>query len=100
MPFVAFSGAALSMIPVGSAKDMINDKSISDTVQSNFYEVMNICSKLMMSDSSSHLRLTEVVAPGEARDLIAELRSAGQCLGFDIDIPSYGRGKIGFLISS
>lgn len=99
IPFVAYSGAALSMIPVGAAEDMISDNDLSDTVQANFYEVMNICSKLMLSDTSLHLRLTDVVPPGESVDFVAELSEAGNCLGFDIDIPSYGKGKMGFLIS-
>lgn len=50
--FVVYSGAALAMIPAGGAQDMIAENSISEAISGNFHEVMNICTKLLMSDSS------------------------------------------------
>lgn len=98
MKFVAYSGAALSMIPGDVADEMIADNDISNAVQANFYEIMNICSKLMMSDNSSHLRLAEVLPPGEASAQVEELSGAAHKLGFNVEIPKYGTGTISFYI--
>lgn len=96
--FVAYSGAALSMIPADVANEMIGGGKLSDAVEANFYEVMNICSKLMMSDRSSHLRLKEVSQPGASNDAVAALESNGKKLGFGVDIPRYGKGALNFMI--
>lgn len=97
-PFVGFSGAALSMMPVGGAEDMIAEKDFSKTIMDNFYEVMNICSRLLMSDSSDHLRLDQTVDPGVLADTVASL-SATKTVSYKVDIPRYGSGTMSFLIA-
>lgn len=97
--FVAYSGAALSMIPAGVANDMINGGEVSEALVGNFYEVMNICSKLLMSDSSAHLRLDKVLEPGDAGSTTAELKGDSVLKGFIVDIPGYGSGEVSFLIA-
>ncbi len=97
--FVAYSGAALSMIPADVAADMISGNAVTDAMVANFYEVMNICSKLMMSDTSAHLRLKKVLSPGEAADTISSL-SEGQSHSFAVDIPNYGNGALTFLLAA
>ncbi len=52
LEFEAYSGAALFMIPADAANEMIAGQSVTDAILDNFYEVMNICSKLLMSDPS------------------------------------------------
>lgn len=97
--FVAYSGAALSMIPADVANEMISGNSISEALVGNFYEVMNICSKLLMSDSSAHLRLDKTLDPGAANDAVASLEAAAEKVAFSVNIPSYGSGTLTFLIS-
>ncbi len=97
-PFVGFSGAALSMMPVGGAEDMIAEKDFSKTIMDNFYEVMNICSRLFMSDSSEHLRLDKTVDPDNLASELSSL-NAGTIVSFNIGIPRYGSGAISFLIA-
>ncbi len=97
--FVAYSGAALSMIPANVANEMLAGGELTDAVEANFYEVMNICSKLMMSDSSAHLRLKDVVQPGASADEISALTESGTAVGFDVEIPHYGKGALNFLVS-
>ena len=98
-PFVAYSGAALSMIPADVANEMINGGEVSEAMVGNFYEVMNICSKLMMRDGSAHLRLHQTLEPGQAADAIATLNGKAEAKTFGIDIPRYGSGKLTFLIT-
>ena len=97
--FVAYSGAALSMIPKGVASDMIKEGQVNDMVKANFYEVMNICSKLMLSDNSPHLRLVDVLEPGDpSKAAIGALEGASARVFFDVDVPRYGKGRLSFSI--
>lgn len=100
LPFVAYTGAALSMVPAGVANDAIASQSITDVMADNFHEVMNICSTLMMSDSSSHLRLDKTLVPESSADPISKLQEgAEQSTAFSVDIPGYGNGSVAFLIA-
>lgn len=94
-PFLAFSGAALSMMPKGGAEDMIADGDFSKSILENFYEVMNICSRLIMSDNSLHIRLANIVRGDEVKSE-NEALSPGQSIAFKIRIPKYGDGHFVF----
>ncbi|NOX68917.1 MAG: hypothetical protein GXP15_07010 [Gammaproteobacteria bacterium] len=96
--FAVYAGAALSMIPSDIANEMIAAGEPSETILGNYREVMNICSKLLMSDSSAHLRLGETLHPGQSADVITQLEeSAAQIASFQVDIPGYGEGSLVFL---
>ncbi len=97
--FVAYSGAALSMIPAVVANEMISGNDINEAMVGNFYEVMNICSKLLMSDTSAHLRLDKTLGPEQSAEPIAALQEATHISGLGVDIPQYGKGKLTFVIS-
>ncbi len=97
--FVAYSGAALSMIPVDVANEMISGNSITDAIAGNFYEVMNICSKLLMSESGAHLRLDQTLSAEQSADAIASLQDASQVTGFGVEIPQYGKGTLSFVVT-
>lgn len=95
--FVAYSGAALSMMPAGGAEDMIKSGDFTKTSVDNFYEVINVCSRLLMSDSSTHLKLDKVFRPSEAVAVIDGF-TARTSVGFKLKIPRYGVGKMLFSI--
>ena len=97
--FVAYSGAALTMIPVDAANDMVSSKDFTEIVLSNFHEVMNICSRLLMSDNSPHLRLDKTLLPGSAAPAVATAESLANPAGFTVEIPEYGNGNIAFRIA-
>ena len=97
--FVAYAGAALSMIPADVANEMIAHDRVTDAMVGNFYEVMNISSKLLMSDSSAHLRLDETLAPGQSADEIAALQGTAHIVGFGVDVPRYGKGTLTFVVT-
>lgn len=101
MPFAAYSAAALSMIPVDVAKEAVRDKALSSMMKDNFAELMNICSRFLMSDETPHLRFNKVYgsladAPNSLRYL---LDNAQAIRHFDATIPKYGKGKISFVAS-
>ena len=97
--FVAYSGAALSMIPADVANEMISGNAVTEAMVDNFNEVMNICSNLMMSDSSAHLRLDKTLSPEQSAEAIAALQESGQVTGFGVDIPRYGKGTLTFVVT-
>lgn len=97
--FVAYAGAALSMIPADVANEMIAHDKVTEAMVGNFYEVMNISSKLMMSDSSAHLRLDKTLHPAQAAEQIAALEGSAQIKGFGVDIPQYGKGTLTFVVT-
>lgn len=97
--FVAFAGSALTKIPVGGAEDAAETGDFSEMMLSNLYEVMNICSRMFMTDTSPHVKLDKVYktfdeAPDNVRDLFQD---AEERIDFDVSIPGYGNGAVSFL---
>jgi hypothetical protein len=87
------------MIPADMANEMISGNDLTEAIVGNFHEVMNICSKLLMSDSSAHLRLENVLSPGQSAEAIAALGDSVHTVGFGVDIPRYGKGALTFLVT-
>ena len=98
---VVYSGAALSMIPPGGAQDMVSDKEATQAVLDNFHEVMNICSKLLMTDTGAHLRLGRIMDAAEVADSVSvqAVYTSATKVGFGIDIADYGAGKMAVLVT-
>ena len=74
LPFAAYSGAALSMIPAGGAEDAASSGDLTEMMRGNLHEVMNICSRLFISENTPHLKLEALydnpeVLPEAARTL-------------------------------
>lgn len=97
--FVVYSGAALTMVPKDVAGDMVRSREVTDIVRANFHEVMNICSRLLMSDDSPHLRLDQTLAPDSAAETVSAAGSLANSANFTVDIPGYGSGNIAFRIA-
>jgi hypothetical protein len=95
-PFAAYAGAALSMLPPGGAEDAAENGDISATMKENVYEVMNICSRLLMSDDTPHLKLenmyNDITELSEEAVEMISTAEAGKHFG--IDIPNYGKGRL------
>ncbi|MGF1546070.1 MAG: hypothetical protein ACFCUG_01940 [Thiotrichales bacterium] len=101
LEFAAYSAAALSMIPVDVAKEAVRDKELTSMMRDNLNELMNICSRFLMSDETPHLRFDKVYAslsdsPNSLRYL---LDNAQAIRHFDAMIPKYGKGKLSFIAS-
>ena len=97
--FVIFSGAALTMVPPDAAREMVDEKDFSEVVIANFHEVMNICSRLLMSNDSPHLRLDKTIPTAEAEATINGAGADMTAVGFSVNIPSYGSGQLLFQVS-
>lgn len=100
MPFASFSGASLAMIPADVAKESIKEGKLTQNLSECFYEIMNLCSKLMLSESSDHLRLDKAYAPDELPEGVTSIHADGESCAFEVDIPRYGKGKLDFYIAA
>lgn len=98
-PFVMYSGAALTMIPGNVANEMLSGKDFSDVILGNFHEIMNICSRLLMSDSTAHVRLENTLEPDASQPVFSKFAVDGTLAGFKVEIPTYGTGSLLFHIS-
>lgn len=93
--FAAAAGSALSMLPPPVAKEAVRTGELTDVMQGNLNEIMNICSRLVMSDTSPHLRLDRVypaaAVPASARTLLAAPVARAD---FEVGLPKYGPGLV------
>ncbi|MEO1079400.1 MAG: hypothetical protein AAFY29_07590 [Pseudomonadota bacterium] len=96
--FAAFTGAALTRIPPGGAEDAADEKDLGESIRENVQEVFNICSRLLMTADSPHLRLGNMyegvddIPDGEKAVFAATSRAS-----FTVDVPNYGDGKVTFI---
>jgi hypothetical protein len=97
--FAAFAGSALTRIPIGGAEDAAKTGEFTEMMLSNLHEIMNICSRLFMNNSSPHLRLDTVYpAPDKVPDNARVLLDACQeRVDFTVSIPGYGTGGLSFM---
>lgn len=95
--FAAYSACALSMIPAHVAEQMVGAGRLSATAQENFHEVMNLCSRLLISEHSAHLRLDGAPA-GDALEALAHQFEDPAVAAFAVTIPEYGTGAMAFLL--
>jgi hypothetical protein len=82
-------GAAFSMLPVNAAKEVMTE---------NVREIMNICTRLVMDNTSPHLKLDQIYPvkslPAAAAALLA---AATRRREFQLQMPKYGGGVLTLL---
>jgi len=99
VPFAAYSGAALSMIPKGGAEDAAKSGDLSEMMRANLHEIMNICSRLFIAEETPHLKLDALYNSADALPEAVRLvidTAAGRS-DLRISIPGYGEGNISLL---
>ncbi len=95
MPLACFSGAALSMLPVGAAEDCIQSKKISESIMENLNEVFNVGVGFFSDGKTPDMRLKSVFT---SKDEISEetntIMQSPLNLSVKVDIPGYGTGNV------
>ena len=99
LPFTAFAGAAIGLLPVAGAEEAVADKVVPPTIQENVYEVLNICAALQNYDGATHMRLYQVHHVGSAVPPQVSALGAvlGQRLDLGVSIAGYGEGRLSFV---
>jgi hypothetical protein len=91
-------GAAFSLLPPGAAKDAAKAKELTAVMADNLREIMNICTRLVMSESSPHLKLDQLYAakslPPAASALLVPRNAHCE---FQLQMPRYGGGVLSLL---
>lgn len=98
LPLAASAGAALSMLPPNAAKDAAKTKELTDVMVGNLTEIMNICSRLVMTDTSPHLKLEKVYpAKSLPPSVTGIMTGATGRADFELNVPKYGPGTLSLL---
>lgn len=93
--FAAYAGGALSMVPVGGAKEMAQTNDFFPAIIENLNEIMNIVSTAFMSDSSDHLRLDKLYHPADMPpEMMAAVVGSAHKKGVSVEVPGYGAGAL------
>lgn len=92
--FAFGAGGALSMLPVDLVNEEKKSGELTDMMQGNLYEVMNILSSQFMDETTSHLRLSEL----KKADDMDGVDSGPNTANFNVDMKGYGHGRLGFCI--
>jgi hypothetical protein len=95
----AYAGAALSLLPVGVAKESIDDGAIEDALLENFQEVLNVGVQWFTAKGNPRVRLAEVFPPGAKLpdDVRLVMAAPNDRLDVDADVAGYGKGRIRLL---
>lgn len=92
----AYVGAALGLIPAGGAEAAIEDREMSDTLNENAYELLNVLAGVLNGCSEIHQRLYHVHRPGEVlpADVAPWAIAPGPRTDLNLDIKGYGGGGL------
>ena len=100
VPFAAYCGAALSMVPAGVAADSIRTGKLDANLAENTQEVFNILSSLLNAEGFAHSALKAVhTIPGALPPQITPLVAKPAArLELNIGINGYGSGSFIVLV--
>ncbi|HET6483532.1 MAG TPA: hypothetical protein VFG35_26315 [Actinoplanes sp.] len=95
LSLAANAGAALGLLPAGAAEDSIDDKQLYPNLAENVGELCNVLTSLLNREGSPHIKLHQVVYPGEplAGDARAHLMALGRRVDLLVEVNRYGKGK-------
>ena len=95
LALAANAGAALGLLPAGAAEDAIDEKKLTPALAENVFELCNVLTSLLNVEGAPHVKLYQVVYPGDSipNDAVAHLLALGRRLDLTIEVARYGKGK-------
>ena len=89
-------GAALGLLPAGAAEDSIDEKQLFPNLAENVFELCNVLTSLLNREGSPHVKLYQVIYPGDPlpNDARAHLMALGRRVDLIVDVNRYGKGKL------
>jgi hypothetical protein len=95
LSLAAYASAAMGLLPPDAADDSIEANHLTPTLAENVGELCNILTTLLNRDGSPHVRLHQVMLPGDKapNDAAAQLLALGRRLDLDVEITRYGGGR-------
>jgi hypothetical protein len=95
LKLAANAGAALGLLPAGAAEDSIDEKQLFPNLAENVGELCNVLTSLLNREGSPHIKLHQVVYPGDPlpADARAHLMALGRRVDLMVEVNRYGKGK-------
>lgn len=97
LPISAYTSAAITMFPKSQADDSITDGSLEESLKENLFEVMNIGSRLFLTDLTPHLKHRDVeqatALPDDVMTFIQDKNDIS-VKQLHIELPKYGEGYL------
>ena len=95
LSLAANAGAALGLLPAGAAEDAIDDKTLTPLLAENVAELCNVLTSLLNREGAPHVKLHQVVVPGQTlpSDAAAHLLALGRRLDLVVEVARYGKGR-------
>jgi hypothetical protein len=96
LPLAANFGAALGLLPAGAAEDAVDEKQLFPNLAENVFELFNVFTSLLNKAGASHVKLYQVIYPGQSlpNDARAHLMALGKRLDLTVEVSRYGKGKL------
>jgi hypothetical protein len=100
MPLAAWMGAAIALVPRGTAQSAVDDGLITPALFENTAEILNVAASLFNADGAPHLRLYETFAPRETlpADVQKWVLAYVRRLDMELEVTGYGGGRISVLV--
>lgn len=101
LPFSAYAGAALGLVPVNGAEAAIEEGALTENLQENLYEVLNIAASVFNVPGADHLRLHQLHPAGPPLDPATRMLSLtlGRREDLAVDIAGYGSGLLSVVLT-
>ena len=95
LSLAANAGAALGLLPAGAAEDSIDEKKLFPNLAENVFELCNVLTSLLNREGGPHIKLYQVVYPGDPlpADARAHLMALGRRVDLLVEVNRYGKGK-------
>jgi hypothetical protein len=95
LPLAANAGAALGLVPAGAAEDSIEEEQLFPNLAENVFELCNVLTSLLNRKGGPHIKLYQVVYPGDElpADARAHLLALGRRIDLTVEVNRYGGGK-------
>ncbi len=102
LSLAAYSGAALSLLPVGVANESIADGTIEDSLLENFHEVLNVGVRWFTGKGAERVVLAEVFPPGAKLpdDVRVVMGGPADRLDVSCEVSGYGTGLLRLLATT
>lgn len=100
LPLSAHAGAAIGLVPQAGAEAAIEERTLTDTLRENVYEVLNIAASLFNHDGATHVRLYDVHHAGMPvpGDVLARALTLGRREDLAVEVAGYGSGRLSVVL--
>ncbi len=100
LPFSAYVGAALGLVPAAGAHEAVEGRTLPDGLRDNLYEVLNIAASMFNAPGADHLRLHELHPAGVPLPPMvrAQTFTLGRREDVSVEIAGYGVGRLSVVL--